>query len=97
MEHYKVLVGMGEDDDAMVEYVVSLSVEDMKKTLRYLVDFKKTRDIIKIAFEARKKEELGVTPQWDNVRKDPAKYQRKLEYNKEYRRRKRAEKAAAFV
>ena len=89
MEHYKVLAGFGEDAGAMVEYIGTLSSDEMEKVLKYLVDFKRTRDKIKKESEARKKEELGVTPQWDNVRRDPEKYQRRLEYNREYRRRKK--------
>lgn len=89
MEHYKKMAELVDDEHALANYALQMDAGEFGHLLNYLVKFKKSRDSIKRAFETRKTEEYGVTPQWQSIRNDPVKYQRRVEYNRLYRQRKR--------
>jgi hypothetical protein len=89
MEHYKNICDFLDDDEAILQYAQTLSQTELVGLLKYLTASKRVRDDSARAFNARKAEELGHTIQWHRVKNDPEAYQRKLEYNRVYRQKKR--------
>lgn len=93
MEHYKRLASIirDADDDGVVQYLSNLTPCEMAHVVRYLTEYKMTQDGCREAYMTRKKMEYGVSPQWQATKNDPEAYRRKLEYNRIYKAKKRAE------
>jgi hypothetical protein len=98
MQGYKDIVKIletatGDKTSAVLGFLTNVDLREIASTLVYLAENKRSRELGIRASEAARARVLGVSPQWASIRGDPERYRRKLEYNREYRKRKK--KAAA--
>jgi hypothetical protein len=92
IELYKAFLPCVDDIEQARQMVTGLSLDDVTRLLMYLVRVKKAKDGCVRAAEAKRTEELGVTPNWYRIKNDPVKYAKHVEYNRQYNQRKRNER-----
>lgn len=88
-QFYKHLLGFLDDESAVQHYLVSLPQQDVASLVMYLAERQRVRDAAARSYTQRKMQDLGAAPSWVRAKADPEAYQKRLEYNRAYRRRKR--------
>jgi hypothetical protein len=91
-QHFKRLAALLTDDDAFDRHVAAMTHEDNVRLLAHLVKQVKSRNDHCRAHEARKSQVLGMHPHTYRLHNNPELYAKALQYNREYKQRKRLEK-----
>jgi hypothetical protein len=89
MEAYKQIKDILDDDEAMRHHFSTVGLHDVVKLVQFLAGRHRAREASVKRYQAKKIQELGVTPYWDYLKNNPEAYQKRLEYSRQYMRTKR--------